>query len=165
MQQRTAAEALDAIDRRISPLIFAGPVGTGKSCLAMLIARLFPGAITWSAPGVLSTICRARTSDAGTVEIPGPDGSSWWTESRFYARFEAAPFAVLDDLGTRELTEAQSDVLLELVNRRHGRGLLVTTNHRKTSLTESVGPRIASRLLAGQQWWFDGVDLRARTGR
>lgn len=162
VQRHIANEALQAIDERVSPLVFAGPVGTGKSCLAMLVARLFPRAITWSTPGVLGAICRARTSDSGQVEIPGPDGSSWWSESQFYARFESAPLAVLDDLGTRELTEAQSDVLLELLNRRHGRGLIVTTNHNRNSLAESVGERIASRLLAGRQWWFEGADMRTR---
>lgn len=165
-QQPIALEALSAWHHNVWPLVFAGPVGTGKSCLAVLLSRLLPKAQFWAAPGLFAAIARCRTADSGTIEVRGADGEwSPWTEVRILRAIEQCDLLVLDDLGTRELTEMQTEVLLEVLNRRMRRPTIVTTNLTRTAIETTLGARVASRLLAGKQWWFRGPDQRSQTAK
>jgi DNA replication protein DnaC len=81
--------------------------------------------------------------------------------SRFRKQWRNAPLVVLDDLATRTLTDAQLDALLQIINIRDCKPLVVTCN---LSLSEVQAvlkdARIPSRLSAGYVIEVTGDDRR-----
>lgn len=55
----------------------------------------------------------------------------------------------LDDLGTRKGSESAYDIVFELLERRTGRPMIVSTNLDKEGITDLYDERIADRISAG----------------
>ncbi len=143
-----ACEALLALGDRLSPVVVAGRVGVGKSTLAAVVARSFP---TWGWYGLddlLTTLMTCRTE--GSVQRWDSQGyAQHTTEQQLLRKVEMVSILVLDDVGTRTLSQPQAEALRAILDARVGKPLLATTNCTTRELDESIGVRNRSRLLAG----------------
>jgi DNA replication protein DnaC len=119
-------------------LWFMGPVGTGKTTLAMLVtkAALSAGrsAARYSLPGLLSQI--RKTFDSGS-------------HSQLIERLVAVDLLHVDDIGAEQSTPWVLEELYSIVNARYEerRSIVITTNilDRET-LCEQITERTVSRL-------------------
>ncbi len=93
----------------------------------------------------------------GSEQVVGED--SLWR-----VRIDQPSLLVLDDLGTRKPTESQYEIIFELIDRRQGKPLVVSTNHSPEALGKVFDDRIASRLSAGTVIDFPLVDRRKEAG-
>lgn len=161
--QRIAIRTLQAVTDAKWPIILAGDVGAGKSCLALLLWSLFPdrSARFIECSALLGHVMTARTSESKTATMPLLDGGVVdRTETEIMRWCEQASLLVLDDVGLRALTEPQSEALLRIVNLRHRKPLIVTTNCTALDLPKMVGERINSRLREGAAFRIESPDRR-----
>lgn len=155
--------ALQAVIDDNWPIILAGDVGAGKSCLALLLWSLYRDrcARFVECSTLLGYVMTARTSESRTATMPLLRGGVVdRTETDIMRWVENASLLVLDDVGLRPLSEAQSEALLRIVNLRHGKPLIVTTNCTSQELPKMVGERINSRLRSGAAFRIDSPDRR-----
>jgi DNA replication protein DnaC len=132
---------VDRIDANLDAgrgLWFMGPVGTGKTTLAMLITKsaLEAGrsAARYSLPGLLSQI--RKTFDTGS-------------HNELLERLTAVDLLHIDDIGAEQTTPWVLEELYSIINARYEeqRAILVTTNilDRET-LCQQITERTVSRL-------------------
>src|SRR6202034_2239843 len=119
-------------------LWFMGPVGTGKTTLAMLVtkATLEAGrsAARYSLPGLLSQI--RKTFDTGS-------------HNDLLERLTAVDLLHIDDIGAEQTTPWVLEELYSIINARYEeqRSMLVTTNIQdRQMLCEQITERTVSRL-------------------
>lgn len=117
-----------------------GETGTGKTTLAMLVARaaLAAGhtAAVYTLPELLARIRRTYDADDDFSYIG------------FFDRLVSVDLLYLDDLGTEKRTDWVLEQLYAIVNRRYEteRSVLVTTNLAHEDLEDQIGQRTVSRL-------------------
>lgn len=147
------------------PILLAGRSGIGKSCLACLVASHVPHWRFTPASELIGWVLQARTSDTKSVAMRTMGGQEVErNESEIFRWVERANILVLDDVGVRLLTEAQSDILLRVLDLRFNRPTIVTTNCTAETLPQMVGERCASRMRAGAQFRMQGHDRRISNG-
>jgi DNA replication protein DnaC len=119
-------------------LWFMGPVGTGKTTLAMLVTKsaLEAGrsAARYSLPGLLSQI--RKTFDTGS-------------HNDLLERLTAVDLLHIDDIGAEQTTPWVLEELYSIINSRYEeqRSMLVTTNIQdRQMLCEQITERTVSRL-------------------
>jgi DNA replication protein DnaC len=138
-------------------LWFMGDVGTGKTTLAMLVAKaaLDQGlsVAIYSVPHLLAEI--RDTYDADPGERSYMD---------FFRRLVSVDLLQLEDLGAEKRTDWVLEQLYSLVNERYeeNRSLVVTTNLDFGDLEEQIGPRTVSRIveMCGDPLYLYGEDRR-----
>jgi DNA replication protein DnaC len=131
-----------------------GDVGTGKTTLAMLASQAALGAgrsvVIHSLPRLLNLIRAAIESEAGMVG--------------FLERLTAVDLLHIDDLGAENTTDWVLEQLYSIINTRYEdeRAMIVTTNLKFEDLTEQLGERTVSRLIAicGDPLPLHGEDKR-----
>lgn len=152
-------QTLLALGDRKSPVLLAGRVGVGKSTVAALVARSFTPWGWFACDDLLTTLMECRQH--GSVQRWDAQGYAvHTTEQQLLRRLEQSAMLVLDDVGTRQLSEAQTEALRAVLDCRVRKHLLVTTNCNTQQLTESVGSRNVSRLLGGAVVQIAGTDRR-----
>ena len=67
---------------------------------------------------------------------------------------------VLDDVGDRNVTAHRQAAILDLINWRDGRPLILTGNLSPTELPALFEDRVVSRILSGCSLLFEGPDMR-----
>jgi DNA replication protein DnaC len=118
-------------------LWFDGPVGTGKTSLAVLVAKATNDAgrsfAVYPVPMLLAEIKRTYDRDSGDNYLA------------FFRRLCSVDLLVLDDLGAEKQTEWVLEQLYSIVNERwqDRRSIVVTTN------LPDPDPSSAGRMLAG----------------
>ena len=119
-------------------LWFMGPVGTGKTTLAMLVTQsaLKAGrsAARYSLPGLLSQI--RKTFDTGD-------------HNDLFERLVAVDLLHIDDIGAEQTTPWVLEELYSIVNSRYEerKSMVITTNAPdRTTLCEQITERTVSRL-------------------
>jgi hypothetical protein len=120
--------------RRSNLLLFGAP-GRGKTYLACACAHTALTAGDRIACWRTSKLLRATAG-------PAPDTTLLRTAA-------AAHILLLDDPGLPPLTPHQAGVLLELIDDRHSRATLITTNLQPDQLRAAVTDPVYSRLTAG----------------
>lgn len=145
------------------PLYIHGEAGTGKTCIAALLYRDFIGYAAWCS-------CRALLRDMAAFRADPAHAMVWLMASGNVCHRPAANawadltdpgwLVCLDDLGTRELSPTQSEILLDLLDARVGKPLIVTGNHDRAGLLKFMDPRIVSRLCQGTVIGLVGKDRR-----
>ncbi len=79
--------------------------------------------------------------------------------SAILKRILAASLVVLDDVGTRDLSAAGAESLLDILNVRGKAPMIITCNHHPTVLQSEIGDeRLFSRILAGRKAAWIGFD-------
>lgn len=114
-------------------LLFAGPVGTGKTAIAAAIAHDIDGWAFWPVTDLVQHLMDS------------------YADNSFGYRFSALArrrILVLDDLGAERDTDGQTDLVVKLLDARHrGDGHTVITTNLPPALREvRYGQRIESRL-------------------
>jgi DNA replication protein DnaC len=133
-----------------------GPNGTGKTSIAMLVAREAIKAgrsvAAYSLPALLGRIRATFDAEHGTPYLT------------LFERLTSIDLLVLDDLGAERHTEWVLEQLYAIVNERWAeeRAVVITTNLRDFELEAQLGQRTVSRLAesCATQIWIDGPDLR-----
>lgn len=157
--QSAVTQTLLALGDRRFPTVLAGRVGVGKSTVAAIVARAFTTWAWYAADDLLTTLMDCRQH--GSVQRWDAQGYAViTTEQQMLRRIEQAAIVVLDDVGTRQLSEAQTEALRAVLDCRIRKPLVVTTNCNTQQLIESVGNRNTSRLLAGAVVQIGGSDRR-----
>lgn len=143
-------------------LLLMGPVGTGKTGLAIGIMReLFRegiGCRFGTVPDLLDGL-RPRTGPDGK-----PDPMSGTAGLRALTSVDVL---LMDDLGAEKASEWQAETLYKIVNSRYEeeRPTIVTTNRTLDDLDAVVGPRTMSRLASGAALvHIGGPDRRLQQG-
>jgi len=162
---RTFVEKINGKLDRGEGLWFYGDVGTGKTTLAMLVAKeaLDRGrsVAIYSVPRLLAVI--RNTYDASGGERSYLD---------LFRQLASVDLLYLDDLGAEKQTEWVLEQLFSLVNERYvgERSIVATTNlppgetvsEQMSTLEEQIGRRTVSRLLGmTEEIPMFGADLRS----
>lgn len=135
-----------------------GEVGTGKTTLAMLIAKAAleggHSVAIYSLPKLMARIRRTYEAE------PGEDNYL-----AFFERLTSVDLLHLDDLGAQRDTDWVTEQLYSIVNQRYedGRAVTVTSNVLPNEAAERIGARTVSRLaeMCGDfQLHIDGFDRR-----
>jgi len=134
----------DSIDRQLDAgrgLWFMGPVGTGKTTLAMLVSKAAISAgrsvAIYSLPRLLNEI-REETHRSDRSHLQLLD------------RLAAVDLLHIDDVGAERKTDWVLEELYSLVNARYqdARSIIITTNiDGPAALGEQIGSRTVSRLI------------------
>jgi DNA replication protein DnaC len=153
-------ETMLALATHRGPVLIGGKLGVGKSTVAAIVARAFPSWSWFGCDELLTTLMQCRSE--GSVQRWDAQGYAvHTTEQQLLRRLEQVGLLVLDDVGTRTLTEPQAEALRRVLDARVDKALIVTTNCNTAGLDEHVGARNRSRLLAGCVVRIGGGDLRA----
>jgi len=134
-------------------LMIAGPVGTGKTHLAIgvlkaIIKKGIPG-IYVTVPELLDDIRQSYRENNGK-------------SGKLLELIKTTPVLLLDDLGTEKISDWVQETLFVIINARYDNMLptIVTTNCSPDELEQRIGERAVSRLiemcqgvlLAGDDW-------------
>jgi DNA replication protein DnaC len=135
-------------------LWYMGPIGTGKTTLAMLVSKAALEAhrtvAIYSLPRLLNDIREVHRSDQSHV--------------RLLDRLTAVDLLHIDDVGAERTTDWVLEELYSIVNARYEdqRSMVITTNLYPTELGTQIGDRIVSRLteICGDGVEVPGMDYR-----
>jgi hypothetical protein len=140
------------------PVTISGPSGTGKTCAGLVVAD-FTTSSKWFTWDQFVRDCRDATMEK--LRIP------YGTEERkvdwkfFWGWLDRSQLLVLDDVGCRgKVSDEVYEVMKTLLDRREGRGLILTTNVDVDKFDEVFDARILDRLLAGTVIYTTGDSLR-----
>jgi DNA replication protein DnaC len=147
---------VDRIDAHLNAgrgLWFMGPVGTGKTTLAMLVSKeaikVGRSVAIYSLPRLLNEIRDTHRSERSHVEL--------------LDRLTAVDLLHVDDVGAERTTDWVLEELYSIVNARYEdeRSMVITTNLDYDELCTQISARTASRLAEMcDQLPLDGVDRR-----
>jgi DNA replication protein DnaC len=141
----------DDIERHIDDgdgIWFMGPVGTGKTTLAMLVSKTALGAgrsvAIYSLPRLLNEIRDTHRGDRSHLDL--------------LDRLTAVDLLHIDDVGAERTTDWVLEELYSIVNGRYEerRAMVITTNLDPEALAGQIGQRTVSRLA---EICGDGVQL------
>jgi len=131
-----------------------GPVGTGKTTLAMLVSKAALEAgrsvAIYSLPRLLNDIREIHRTDKSHVDL--------------LDRLTAVDLLHIDDVGAERTTDWVLEELYSIVNARYEdqRSIVITTNLYPTDLSGQIGERIVSRLT---EMCGDGVEVPGEDSR
>lgn len=137
-------------------LIFCGLPGTGKTHLAVGIAKV---AMTRGKTAILTSAMNAIRTVRETYRK-----DSEITERQAIARFAEPDLMILDEVGTQLGTEAEKVTLFDVINARYERmrPTIVISNLGLDGIREYLGDRAFDRLRenGGKAYWFNWTSHR-----
>lgn len=141
-------------------LVLSGPVGTGKTGMAIGVLReLFIAGKNFRFGTVPDILHGLRPPEKG--QPPPPD-----QQIKIYD-LQRVPVLLMDDIGAEKSSEWVAETLYVIANGRYERSLptILTTNRPISTLRTTVGDRAMSRLLEGcTPVVVDGPDRRRTAG-
>jgi len=153
---RTTRDFADTIAEQLEAgrgLWFSGPVGTGKTTLAMLVSKAALEAgrsvAVYSLPRLLNEIRDAHRAERSHIDLLN--------------RLTAVDLLHLDDVGAERKNEWVLEELYSIVNARYEeqRSIVITTNGDYDELSDQISERTVSRLAEMcEQVPLDGADQR-----
>lgn len=154
-QTKAQEKLLDRVRRYVESLptdrglLIAGPVGTGKTHLAVGILR--------AARELRGIRGRFAMVPAVLAQIRAAIGRGDEEAAYILESYQETPLLVLDDIGAERVTDWVREQLFLLVDARYQAMLptVVTTNDTLETLEEHVGQRIVSRIMQ----MCDGIAL------
>lgn len=147
-----------AVSRGMWPIYLHGEAGRGKTCAAACVfAAWTEGHPVWlRLPAFLSLIQECRRH---RVVLPG-SAHEVGESSIWRSRVEQPGLLVVDDIGLRDPTESQFEIVYEMVDRRGLKPVIYTSNLSLPALQRLYDGRISSRILRGLAVEVTGVDRR-----
>lgn len=139
------------------PLVMMGSPGSGKTCTALCLLDYVGGEYytVWSLCDLLVQ------SQQGRLEIESNGEIRRTYPAQFWGRVARSPLVVLDELGCRDrASDHHFECVKNLIDARHGKPLVVVSNHQLDDLARLYDDRIASRLAAGTVVEVGGKDRR-----
>lgn len=125
-------------------LIFFGKAGTGKTHLAVAIARFIieRKQIPVRVARIVELLADIRQT------FNEHDGYRVESETELIRKFTSVSLLVLDDLGAEKVSDWVREVLYRIIDERwlEQRPIIVTTNLNLKELEEKIGERIVSRI-------------------
>jgi DNA replication protein DnaC len=131
-------------------LVFAGPIGEGKTHAAFAATRYGrAGVRLHAAPRNYFDVPGVRSRYISVTRLLNELRND--RERHVMDRHQDAEVLFLDDLGANRATDFTLDLLYELVDARWSnmRPTIITTNMSRQALADHIGPQIASRLCDG----------------
>lgn len=152
------------------PLYFYGSVGTGKSMAAAAVYQYWPAEEhemcvhhkAWLIKNHLPMPDR-QTDPMAKVVSEFLHQIAWSDDKKaIWKRIEKTDLLILDDVGRRELTPEQAEILIRILELRGSKPSIYTGNHSPDQLRAALkDDRIASRILRGMNTVeFTGPDRR-----
>lgn len=156
----------DALTSKLKwPCCIWGEVGRGKTYLAAAIYMQWIGTAVWM---TYTEFCRHawKVTTDGELNLSDGDGrplelsiETWWDHVANAGVF------VLDDVGVGEYRESRNEAVKELLDRRDGKPLILTSNLApenmdRRSLYALFDDRVMSRIRKGRRIELTGPDLR-----
>lgn len=141
------------------PLTLRGTVGVGKSCAVLALCDWVDGSVYYRASFFHHAVEEARQR-----RLCWPDGSGTYNLESFFGYLRRAPLVVLDDLGTRAVSDPQYENVLSLLDGRPAPAAptILVTNLSLGDIGKVYDDRVCSRLVAGTVLSLTGPDLRKR---
>ncbi len=141
-------EIKSAIDSGAWPIFMHGQSGSGKTFAAAYVS------MCWQVGRVAFLDSKKLISD---FTIGG-------SQDRILNTVRDVGLLVLDEIGTRELSDAGREAWLDILNCRRSKPMILTCNHHPTILAEKLDDeRIASRMLSGSVIEFPEFDQRMKS--
>lgn len=148
-----------AIRKGMWPIYLHGEAGRGKTSAMACVYRAWrAGHPTWlRLSQFVSMIQQCRRN--GQIVLPGSHRevgeSSLWR-----VRVDQPGLLCVDDIGLRNPTESQFEIVYELVDRRGCKPVIYTSNLSPSTLQKTYDGRILSRMLQGLSIEVAGNDRR-----
>lgn len=164
----------EAAERKHWPIYIQGPTGIGKTCTAAVVFRraiekalaradqsgeslVWPRWTRWES--FFDTLHAIRRT--GSWPVVTEDGRTFdCRESSWWDRFSGHRLVVLDEIGLQRQGPERVEAMLEFLERRRRRPLLITGNLSRPEVEARYDQRVASRLWAGSVIEVSGQDRR-----
>lgn len=136
------------------PLVLCGTSGTGKTCAALCLLD-YAGGRYWTAADLGDDL---RDAEDGKLE--NREGYKI-LRREIWDRVQGAPLIVFDELGCRDrVSDFQYETAKRVLDKRHGKPLVVISNLTLKVLAELYDDRFVSRLAEGTVLEVSGADRR-----
>ena len=144
------------------PLTLGGPVGRGKTLAALCMLDYVNG-VTFAT--TFGQWCQSMNeAQQGRLHEPMRYSTRPVTPQMRWDHWKKASVAFCDELGRRTPTEAQCDIMFDMLDYRKGRPTIFATNLTMNEIANVYGKHIVSRLLKGTTVWSEGNDRRITGG-
>ncbi len=137
-----------------NPLYIFGPEGTGKTSAALCVADTCRHCLYWTMRMLCETKFKAMRGDLYIDDYKV-------MESGFYDRLESAQLLIVDEVAKRErASDAEIDILHELLSRRQHKPTILIGNRPPNELARVYDGPVASRINCGSSHLLEGGDRR-----
>jgi predicted ATPase len=155
-------EVSKAILEHKFPIYIHGTAGTGKTCMMGLVYAYWSGRAAWfQCSRLLRDLARCRVNPDHECQTLNTDGTvSLAREWQINRDIQLSELLCLDDVATKDLTDAQAEILKEILDERIGKATICTSNLSEVQLASAVDCRVASRLSSGKIITLIGADRR-----
>lgn len=139
------------------PLLLYGPVGSGKTCAALVVLDEAWGPVKYA---TINQWCQElrEAQKGGPIEIrPGMAGL---TETGLWNAWHAMALCVVDELGQRQASDFERQTAQRCIDMRVGDPLILCSNVGLTDLERLYDDRFTSRLSAGTIVYMGDQDRR-----
>jgi len=167
--ERVTTRALSFVDQGLpDPVLFVGPVGSGKSILSIrMLLRAAEKQRAWTLAWIYLPRLFVEIKSTFQVRVEDEEPA---TEASIIEGIVRPDFVVLDDLGAEYVTDWARTVVTMVVHERRKKRTVITSNldlepnasRPHASIAEVFGERLASRLGAYRRVTLVGQDLRKK---
>lgn len=133
-------------------IIFSGTPGSGKTYAAKAVMNDILGALNEKIFFKQTELC----------ELWLDEFTKWKTTKHLVEKFSQCKIFILDDVGTRKPTEAFSDFLYSVIDKRYESqsATILTTNLNSKQMREQFGDAFVSRAASGKCFRLENPDRR-----